>query len=192
MSLLARKQHINAVVLKWSRLSNHLRIFPDSCIRNICDETSYQQRPQLEPLIPNVHTINELHPRPLLPSARPLSLVPVYHLHETFVPRFQKCEKNRLIIGITIPITNALISNRDHSTLSRCKHSQQQQQLQPQLKALLITLTGSLRRVITVVNNNKRAFATGELRESFARHCQLRISRAPSRLAAIFKFADKL
>lgn len=132
-------------------------------------QTSYQQRPQLEPLIPNVHTINELHPRPLLPSARPLSLVPtvpVYHLHETFVPRFQKCEKNRLIIGITIPITNALISNRDHSTLSRCKHSQQQQQLQPQLKALLFTLTGSLRRVITVVNNNKRAFATVELRES--------------------------
>lgn len=151
-------------------------------------QTSYQQRPQLEPLIPNVHTINELHPRPLLPSARPLS--PVYHLHETFVPRFQKCEKNRLIIGITIPITNALISNRDHSTLSRCKHSQQQ--LQPQLKALLFTLTGSLRRVITVVNNNKRAFATVELRESFVRHCQLRISRAPSRLAAIFKFADKL
>lgn len=153
-------------------------------------QTSYQQRPQLEPLIPNVHMINELDPRPLLPSARPLSLVPVYHLHETFVPRFQKCEKNRLIVGITIPITNALISNRDHSTLSRCKHSQQQ--LQPQLKALLFTLPGSLRRVITVVNNNKRAFATGELRESFVRHCQLRISRAPSRLAAIFKFADKL
>lgn len=106
------------------------------------------------------------------------------------MPRFQKCEKNRLIIGITIPITNALISNRDHSTLSRCKHSQQH--LQPQLKALLFTLTGSLRRGITVVNNNKRAFGTVELRESFARHCQLRISRAPSRLAAIFKFADKL
>lgn len=125
MSLLTRKQHINAIALKCSRLSRHLRKLLDSCRRNICTSELSEHIPQLEPL--NWYEHRHWHTRLIMKhscrwlgrSTHPSSSRSTPRKHRSFARdvRASSCEKCvrkkpsiLIIIGITISITTALIS----------------------------------------------------------------------------------